>query len=217
MRGASLAAARRSSLPVAPAYVSVAKTMARFTGDGWKPRRRSGTQADTARLLDAIEGETSCVVVQYPDILGRISDLSERRALPCRGSAIGRRRDRAVALGAIRSPGEMGRTSSSATGQSIGVGLNFGGPMAACSPPATNMSARCRRLAGETVDAEGSAASSHPLDIASIISAAEKATSNSARTAALRAGFLVHMTLLGERTETARRTRTIFGAEAQSG
>ena len=40
---------------------------------------------DTARLLAAIDGETSCVVVQYPDILGRIADLSgARRALPTR-------------------------------------------------------------------------------------------------------------------------------------
>jgi glycine dehydrogenase subunit 1 len=60
-----------------PHYVSVAKTMARFTGDTLDLAALDSAQSDTARLLNAaIDGETSCVVVQYPDILGRIEDLS---------------------------------------------------------------------------------------------------------------------------------------------
>jgi glycine dehydrogenase subunit 1 len=60
-----------------PHYVSVAKTMAQYTGDTLDtalPELSPGT--DSARLLAAIDGETSCVVVQYPDILGRIEDVS---------------------------------------------------------------------------------------------------------------------------------------------
>src|ERR1044072_9217736 len=64
-----------------PHYVSVARTMAGFTGDRLEPRLPElGPEPDTARLLDSIDGETSCVVVQYPDILGRIGDLSELAA-----------------------------------------------------------------------------------------------------------------------------------------
>src|SRR5579884_64923 len=56
-----------------PHYVSVAKTMARFTGDQLVTALPElGSAPDTASLLDQIDGETSCVVVQYPDILGRI-------------------------------------------------------------------------------------------------------------------------------------------------
>ena len=62
-----------------PHYVSVAQD------DGALHRRRARDRArrssaprpTSTRLLDAIDGETSCVVVQYPDILGRIADLSE--------------------------------------------------------------------------------------------------------------------------------------------
>src|SRR5687768_4871924 len=57
-----------------PHYVSVAETMARFTGDRLEvapPELAAATDAE--RLLAAIDGETSCVVVQYPDILGRIA------------------------------------------------------------------------------------------------------------------------------------------------
>src|SRR5688500_11739705 len=56
-----------------PHYVSVARTMARFTGDLLDTAAPAlSPETDTQRLLDAIDGETSCVVVQYPDILGRI-------------------------------------------------------------------------------------------------------------------------------------------------
>src|SRR5687768_16967069 len=61
-----------------PHYVSVARTMARFTGDVLETKvPELAGEPDTARLIDSIDGETSCVVVQYPDILGRIGDLSE--------------------------------------------------------------------------------------------------------------------------------------------
>ena len=50
----------------------------RFTGDLLDTAVPTlSPETDTPRLLDAIDGETSCVVVQYPDIMGRIGDLSE--------------------------------------------------------------------------------------------------------------------------------------------
>ena len=63
-----------------PHYLSVAKTMARFTGDVLEAELPELTgEPDTARLLHSIDGDTSCVVVQYPDILGRIGDMSATR------------------------------------------------------------------------------------------------------------------------------------------
>src|SRR3954471_2544713 len=49
-----------------PHYVSVAKTMARFTGDllvHGAPRLEAASDVDAIE----VDGETSCVVVQYPD------------------------------------------------------------------------------------------------------------------------------------------------------
>src|SRR3954447_7838614 len=58
-----------------PHYLSVAKTMARFTGDTLVTALPElSPEPDTPRLVERIDGETSCVVVQYPDILGRIGD-----------------------------------------------------------------------------------------------------------------------------------------------
>src|SRR3954467_5127432 len=48
-----------------PHYVSVAKTMAKYTGDHLETSLPALDAApDTTALLDAIDGETSCVVVQ---------------------------------------------------------------------------------------------------------------------------------------------------------
>ncbi len=60
-----------------PHYVAVCATMAKFTGDTLDlatPTLDAATDAE--RLIASIDGETSAVVVQYPDILGRITDLT---------------------------------------------------------------------------------------------------------------------------------------------
>src|SRR3546814_12721722 len=63
-----------------PHYVSVAKTMARFTGDELVYQTPGfESETDFPSLMDGIDKDTSCVVVQYPDILGRIKDRSEER------------------------------------------------------------------------------------------------------------------------------------------
>ncbi len=60
-----------------PHYVSVAKTMAKYTGDTLDTTTPWLTgEMDIDRLIEKIDGDTSCVVVQYPDILGRIADLT---------------------------------------------------------------------------------------------------------------------------------------------
>src|SRR4051812_46591532 len=60
-----------------PHYVSTAKTMARFNGDSVEYREPTlSAETDFDALAAAVDGETGCVVVQYPDILGRIGDMT---------------------------------------------------------------------------------------------------------------------------------------------
>src|SRR4051812_35697193 len=143
---------------VHPHYVSVANTMAKFTGDILDtalPELDAGTDAD--RLIASIDEETSAVVVQYPDILGRISDLTPiAEAAHAAGALLIAVVTEPVALGLIKSPGEMGADIVVGEGQSIGVGLQFGGPyvgLFACREK--HVRQMPGRLAGETVDAEG--------------------------------------------------------------
>jgi glycine dehydrogenase subunit 1 len=185
-----------------PHYVSVAKTMARFTGDVLEAAvPELGPEPDLDRLIEAIDGETSCVVVQYPDILGRIGDLSPlaERAHE-KGALLIAVVTEPVALGLIRSPGEMGADIVVGEGQSIGVGLNFGGPCVGLFATRDKYVRQMPgRLAGETVDAEGKRGFVLTLSTREQHIRREKATSNICTNSGLCAlAFSIHMTLLGE-------------------
>ncbi len=186
-----------------PHYVNVAATMAKYTGDTLDIAMPELTgETDSTRLLDSIDGETSCVVVQYPDILGRIEDLT---AIAAKVHEVGALLiavvTEPVALGAIRSPGEMGADIVVGEGQSIGVGLQFGGPyvgLFACKEKFVRQMPG--RLCGETVDAEGKRGFVLTLSTREQHIRREKATSNICTNSGLCAlAFSVHMTLLGER------------------
>ncbi len=186
-----------------PHYVSVAKTMARFTGDAIDAAVPALVpETDEARLLAAIDGETSCVVVQYPDILGRISDLSAIAAKAHEhGALLIAVVTEPVALGLIKAPGDMGADIVVGEGQSLGVGLQFGGPyvgLFACKEKYVRQMPG--RLCGETVDAEGKRGFVLTLSTREQHIRREKATSNICTNSGLCAlAFSIHLTLLGEK------------------
>jgi glycine dehydrogenase subunit 1 len=188
---------------VHPHYVGVAKTMAQFTEDRLEtslPELAAETDAD--RLIAGIDAETSAIVVQYPDILGRITDLTPiAEAAHAAGALLIAVVTEPVALGLIRSPGEMGADIVVGEGQSIGVGLQFGGPyvgLFACREK--HVRQMPGRLAGETVDAEGKRGFVLTLSTREQHIRREKATSNICTNSGLCAlAFSVHMTLLGEK------------------
>ncbi len=187
-----------------PHYSEVVKTMAQFTGDTIADAQPAiQTEADLEGLTARIDDETACVVVQYPDILGRISDLSEvADAAHAKGALLVVVNTEPVALGAIKSPGEMGADIVVGEGQSIGVGLQFGGPylgLFAVRDP-KHVRQMPGRLCGETVDAEGKRGFVLTLSTREQHIRREKATSNICTNSGLCAlAFSVHMTLLGEK------------------
>jgi glycine dehydrogenase subunit 1 len=188
-----------------PHYVSVAKTMARFTGDVLDialPDLIDGAPGDDGRrLLDAIDGETSAVVVQYPNILGHVADLSEiAERAHAAGALLIAVVTEPVALGLLRPPGEMGADIVVGEGQAIGVGLNFGGPYVGLFATRDKYVRQMPgRLAGETVDAEGKRGFVLTLSTREQHIRREKATSNICTNSGLCAlAFTIHMTLLGE-------------------
>ena len=184
-----------------PHYVSVARTMAHFNGDELvtaTPTLEAATDLDA--LAAAVDKETSCVVVQYPDILGRIGDLSAlAEKVHAAGALLIAVVTEPVALGACRAPGAMGADIVVGEGQSIGVGLQFGGPylgLFACKQKYVRQMPG--RLCGETLDAEGKRGFVLTLSTREQHIRREKATSNICTNSGLCAlAFSIHMTLLG--------------------
>jgi len=185
-----------------PHYVSVARTMAKYTGDQLDtalPVLSAGGDLDA--LIAKIDDDTSCVVVQYPDILGRIADLTPlAQACHAKKALLIAVVTEPVALGAIRSPGEMDADIVVGEGQSLGVGLQFGGPyvgLFGCKDKYVRQMPG--RLCGETVDADGRRGFVLTLSTREQHIRREKATSNICTNSGLCAlAFSIHMTLLGE-------------------
>ena len=182
-------------------YRATAQTMARFTGDVLDVRVPQLTATpDDAALIAAIDAETSCVVVQYPDALGRIPDLA---AISAAAAAVGALTvavvTEPVALGLIEAPGHLGADIVVGEGQALGVGLQFGGPylgLFGCREKFVRQMPG--RLCGQTVDADGRRGFVLTLSTREQHIRREKATSNICTNAGLCAlAFSIHMTLLG--------------------
>ena len=183
-----------------PHYASVCRTMAKYTGDTLE-ELAVGVQHRTADIIARIDGETSCVVVQYPDVFGNVFDLRPiAEAAQAAGALLVAVVTEPVALGMIESPGAMGADIVVGEGQSIGVGLQFGGPyvglFAAKEKYVRQMPGR---LCGQTVDADGKRGFVLTLSTREQHIRREKATSNICTNSGLCAlAFSIHMTLLGE-------------------
>jgi glycine dehydrogenase subunit 1 len=142
------------------------------------------------------------VVVQYPDILGRIADLKPLAdACHANKALLIAVVTEPVALGALKSPGEMDADIVVGEGQSLGVGLQFGGPyvgLFGCKERYVRQMPG--RLCGETTDADGRRGFVLTLSTREQHIRREKATSNICTNSGLCAlAFSIHMTLLGEK------------------
>ena len=183
-----------------PHYAATVATMARFTGDQIDTKAPKLGEPGPAGLIAGIDDDTSCVVVQYPDILGRIPDLPViAEAAHAKGALLIVVVTEPVALGLLEAPGHLGADIVVGEGQSLGVGLQFGGPylgLFGCREKF--MRQMPGRLCGETVDAEGKRGFVLTLSTREQHIRREKATSNICTNAGLCAlAFSIHMTLLG--------------------
>ncbi len=184
-----------------PHYVETARTMARFTGDELQIQAPELTaETDDNALIAKLNSQTSAVVVQYPDVMGRIPDLSAIAiAAQAHGALLIAVVTEPVALGLIESPGTLGADIVVGEGQAIGVGLQFGGPylgLFGCREKFVRQMPG--RLCGETVDGEGRRGFVLTLSTREQHIRREKATSNICTNSGLCAlAFSIHMSLLG--------------------
>ena len=158
------------------------------------------TVSGEEKLGERIDDQTSCVVVQYPDFFGSVDDFTAlAQTAHDRGALLIVVFTEVVALGALRAPGDMGADIVVGEGQSIGNGLNFGGPYVGLFATRQKfMRQMPGRLCGETVDQDGQRGYVLTLSTREQHIRRDKATSNICTNSGLCAlAFTVHMTLLG--------------------
>ena len=182
-----------------PHYAATTQTIAH--AEGMDIVRQAAAIDAEAAVLDAIDSDTAAVVVQTPNVFGVVTDVSKiAQAAHAAGALLIVVTTEAVSYGLLKSPGEMGADIAVAEGQSIGNGLNFGGPyvgLFACREKLVRQMPG--RLCGETVDAEGRRGFVLTLSTREQHIRREKATSNICTNSGLCAlAFTIHLSLLGE-------------------
>lgn len=180
-------------------YAAVTRTNMELHKDTVQPAPLDiAGEEDLAAMID---DETSCVIVQNPDVFGNVRDLTPvAEAARAKGALLIVVVTEVVSLGAIKSPGEMGADIVVGEGQSIGNGLNFGGPYVGLFATRQKYVRQMPgRLCGETTDAEGKRGFVLTLSTREQHIRRDKATSNICTNSGLCAlAFTAHMTLLGE-------------------
>ena len=115
-----------------------------------------GVGSAQEKLLEQVNDQTACVLVQYPNVFGTIEDWSPfvdevhaRKALAICSVY-------PIALAVIKTPGEMNFDIVTAEGQSLGIPLSFGGPyLGVMAVKESHMRRMPGRICGRTVDQHG--------------------------------------------------------------
>lgn len=129
-------------------YLDMELTEVAFAADG---------RTDHKDLTAKLDEETAGVVIGYPNYFGSIEDLDQTaEAVHAAGSQLIAAVAEPVALGLLKSPGELGADIVVGDGQSFGLPLSFGGPYVGFfATRQKSLRAMPGRLVGETRDIDG--------------------------------------------------------------
>ena len=197
---------KRSRIILSPAVHPQYREVVRTYMDGYEHLEiiGDGAEVDPLNYLDTLaemlDTNTSIVLVQYPDFLGRLYDLS---AFAEKVHAVGAILAVAVnptALALVKSPGEMGADIAVGEGQPLGIPMSYGGPYLGMFAARKEFVRKIAgRLVGETTDANGNRGYVLTLTAREQHIRREKATSNICTNQGLMAlAATVYMSLLGK-------------------
>ncbi|MEA4837019.1 MAG: aminomethyl-transferring glycine dehydrogenase subunit GcvPA [Rhodospirillaceae bacterium] len=152
-------------------------------------------------LLGRVASDLACIVVQTPGFFGRLSDYTALASL-CHeaGVLLVVAVPEPLSLGLVTPPGAMGADIVVAEGQSLGNGMNFGGPgLGLFATKDKYLRQMPGRLVGQTVDVDGRRGWVLTLSTREQHIRREKATSNICTNSGICAlAFSIHLSLLGE-------------------
>ncbi len=185
-----------------PHYLSVMHTyLSDFDGvKVIRPQFNSLADITPANLAGGINDNTALVVVQYPDFFGQIYDFTElAEAVHAKGALLCVSVN-PIALGLLKTPGEMGADVVVGEGQPLGIPLNFGGPYLGIFATRKELIRKVSgRIVGETLDSRGQKGYVLTLTAREQHIRREKATSNICSNQGLNAlTAAVYLSLLGK-------------------
>ncbi len=160
---------------------------------------RTSLNLHDAKLVSQIDETCAAVVVQYPDFHGEVGNLDElRKQCDASGALLIVVTSEILSLGLLEAPKQADICVGEAS--SIGVGLNFGGPLLgffSCKKEFVRQMPG--RICGATTDVDGKPGYVLTLSAREQHIRREKATSNICSNQGLCAtAFTIHTSLLGE-------------------
>ncbi len=163
------------------------------------PVARNG-RADRQAIETQLDKNTSCLILQNPNFFGCVDDITDMAESAQKSGSLVILSTYPISLGILKTPGEMQVDIATGEGQSLGLGLSFGGPylgfMAVRSQYIRQMPGR---IVGETTDKNGQRGFVLTLQTREQHIRREKATSNICSNEALCAlSAIVYLSLIGK-------------------
>ena len=185
-----------------PHYQSVMRTyLSDFDGMYMiSPTFSSLEDVNPQKLIDAVDENTAMVMVQYPDFFGQIFDFTElAEACHAKGALLCVCVN-PIALGLLKTPGEMGADVVVGEGQPLGIPLSYGGPYLGIFAVRKELIRKVSgRIVGQTVDNRGQKSYVLTLTAREQHIRREKATSNICSNQGLNAlTAAIYLSLLGK-------------------
>lgn len=150
-------------------------------------------------LAELVDDNTAMVAVSYPNFLGQVEDLSKLAEQVHSVGALLCVVTNPMALGLLKSPGEMGADIVVGEGQPMGIPLGYGGPYVGFFATKQKYVRKIAgRIVGETIDGEGRKAYVMTLRPREQDIRREKASSNICTNQGLMAlAAAIYMSLMG--------------------
>ncbi len=164
------------------------------------PETVSLDEINPRRLAEMTDDSTAMVVVQYPDFFGQVHDFTELAAAVHAKGALFCVCVNPIALGLLKTPGEMGADVVVGEGQPLGIPPAMGGPYLGLFATRKELARKMSgRIVGETVDNRGQKGYVLTLTAREQHIRREKATSNICSNQGLNAlAAAIYLSLLGK-------------------
>lgn len=144
------------SSAVNPRYRKVLNTYSSGLKHPVKTVESSNGLTDIDKLSQAISDKTAAVIIQYPNFFGSIEDIKTIIEMTHKAGAASVIVADPIALGLLKSPGELGAEIVVGEGQPMGIPLSFGGPyLGFFATRMEHVRKMPGRLVGATTDKEG--------------------------------------------------------------